>query len=46
VAQGPDLAKASATLSVHVAPPPGTARIRFVVRDSGNGHLGTADAKP
>jgi len=35
-----------ATLHVHVTQPPGTVRIRFVVRDMGNGRVGTADLTP
>jgi hypothetical protein len=36
----------SAALPMHVVAPPGTARIRFVVRDLTAGRVGTADLKP
>jgi hypothetical protein len=36
----------AAALPMHVVPPPGTARIRFVVRDMVSGRVGTADIKP
>ena len=36
----------SAALPMHFTPPPGTARIRFVVRDLTAGRVGTADLKP
>jgi hypothetical protein len=31
---------------MHVAAPPGTARIRFVARDLASGRVGTADITP
>jgi len=37
---------ASTALHMHIEPPPGTARIRFVVRDVAGGRVGTADIKP
>lgn len=37
---------ATATLHMQVQPPPGTARIRFVVRDAVSGRVGTADFTP
>lgn len=36
----------TATLHMHVVVPPGTARIRFVVRDAVGGRVGTADFRP
>ena len=35
-----------ATLETSIDPPPGTAHIRFVVRDAYSGRVGTADAAP
>ena len=40
------LSGASATLETKVTPPPGTARIRFVLRDAVSGRLGTTDVAP
>jgi hypothetical protein len=40
------LRDATATLQMKVTPPPGTARIRFVVRDVVSGRVGTADVNP
>ena len=40
------IAKASPELQVHFAPPLGTARIRFVIRDMDGGRVGTADYTP
>ncbi len=36
----------TASLPMKVSSPPGTARIRFVVRDMEGGHVGTADYTP
>jgi hypothetical protein len=36
----------TAALPMHLVAPPGTARIRFVVRDVTNGRVGTADLTP
>jgi VWFA-related protein len=36
----------TAALPMHVIAPPGTARIRFVVRDLSNGRVGTTDVAP
>ncbi len=36
----------TAALQMHVVPAPGTARIRFVVRDVSGGRIGTADLAP
>ncbi len=43
---GPLLPTLSAPLRIHVDAPSGTARIRFVVRDTISGRIGTADSKP
>jgi hypothetical protein len=37
---------ATATLQTKVTPPPGTVRIRFVLRDAVSGRVGTADVNP
>ena len=34
------------SLKMHVTPPPGTSRIRFVIRDMAAGRVGTADLTP
>jgi len=36
----------TAALPMHVAAPPGTTRIRFVLRDLSGGRVGTADVTP
>jgi VWFA-related protein len=40
------LSGATETLKTKVKPPPGTVRIRFVLRDASSGRVGTADANP
>jgi hypothetical protein len=40
------IALVNASLHVKIAPPAGTARIRFVIRDMNGGRVGTADLTP
>jgi hypothetical protein len=40
------IAQRRTSLRVHLVPPSGTARIRFVVRDANGGREGTVDLKP
>ena len=48
-ARAPDMdadAPGNAVFSLAVDLPQGVARLRFVVRDASNGHMGTIDVKP
>jgi VWFA-related protein len=42
----PSIGISTAALPMHFVAPPGTARIRFVVRDAVNGRIGTTDLAP